>query len=384
MSFEKMFNQIKDDIITARRSIHKHPELDFELYQTSETICSVLDKYNISYKKGIAKTGILACIGTNTDKVLLIRADMDALPIKENTGLEYASVNDGVMHACGHDIHIASVLATAVILKQCEHLLNGTVKIMFQPAEETTGGALPMIEEGILDNPRVTCAIGGHVDSSIELGKIMIKCGALMASPDDFEIEFIGKSTHAAQPQNGINPIIPASEMACEMCKLQNDEFKDSVLSVCTLEANGGTNIIPDKAVLLGSFRSFDNSTREKACDTLKNTAREIAKNHNATCSFNYNFLYPPLINNADVTKDIFEAASRAIGEENISYFDKPLMTGEDFAYICERVPSCFFWYGGGKDKKFPLHSSQFEVDEKAIEICAKIFYEFSMKYLGE
>ncbi len=384
MSFEKMFNQIKDDIITARRSIHKYPEIDFELYQTADTICSVLDKYNISYKKGIAKTGILASIGTKTDKVLLIRADMDALPIEEKTDLEYASVNKGVMHACGHDIHIASALAIAVILKQCEHKLNGCVKIMFQPAEETTGGALPMIEEGILDNPKVTCAIGGHVDSAIELGKIMIKDGPLMASPDDFEIEFIGKSTHAAQPQNGINPIIPASEMALEMCKLQNDEFKASVLSVCTLEANGGTNIIPDKAVLLGSFRSFDNSIREKACNTLKNAACEFAKKHNAACKFNYNFLYPPLINNADVTKDISDAASRAIGKENVSYFDKPLMTGEDFAYICERVPSCFFWYGGRKDNAFPLHSSKFQVDEEAIEICAKIFYEFSMKYLGE
>ena len=381
MNFEELYKTIENEIIYIRRKIHSNPELGFEEFATSETICSVLDKYNISYKNKIAGTGILATIGNDNSAVLLIRADMDALPITENTGLEFTSQNKGIMHACGHDIHIASALAAAILLKKSEDKLKGTVKIMFQPAEETTGGALPMIEEGILKNPNVTCAIGGHVDSSIKLGQVKINDGPLMASPDDFELVFIGKSTHAAQPQKGISPIIPASKMVLELDKMQKEIFENNVLSVCTIKALGGKNIIPDKAQILGSFRSFDEDERIKADKIINETASKLAKEYNIDYEFTYNYLYPPLINDKAVTEMLRQTAQEHTG--NVSVFEKPLMTGEDFAYLCRYVPSAFFWYGGGNsDNAAPLHNSEFVVDEDAIKIASGIFYKFAVKYL--
>lgn len=384
MNFYSVYESIREEIINVRRSIHMHPELGFEEFETSKLICSVLEKYDIEYKSGIAKTGIVAKIGTKEDKVLLIRADMDALPVPEKTHLPFSSVNDGIMHACGHDIHIASALSAAIVLKKHEDELNGSVKIVFQPAEETTGGALPMINEGIMDNPRVTCAIGGHIAPDIEVGKIKLKCGPLMASPDDFTIKFIGKSTHGAQPQDGISPIIPASQFVCKTKEISDILCKNNtnVLSVCTIMANGGKNTIPDEAIVIGTFRSFDDESRYKARDILKSHAENIAAEHGAKTEFEYNFLYPPLVNDVQVTKMMDKTASEILGKENVLYFEKPLMTGEDFAYFAKAVPAVFIWYGGKTDSKEPLHSSKFAVSEDAIEVCSKLFCEFAIKYL--
>ncbi len=384
MNFTEEYKLIRDEIITARRSIHQNPELSFEEYETAKTICNVLDKYAIDYQSGIAKTGIAAHIGTKTDKVLVIRADMDALPIIENTELPYKSKVNGVMHACGHDIHIASALASALILKKHESELNGSIKIVFQPGEETSGGALPMIEEGILENPKVTCAIGGHVSPQLATGKLKYRKGALMASPDDFEIKFIGKSTHGAEPQNGISPIIPASEFICKTTAI-GDRLKEcgnSVLSVCTIISDGNTNIIPDTAVVKGTFRTFDEDSRHKAAKLLEDEARITASKYGAQTEYKYNFMYPPLINDDTITELLIKTAANTIGAQNISEFDKPLMTGEDFSYFAKNVPSVFFWYGASTGNGAPLHSSEFVADEKSIEICANIFCNFALTYL--
>ncbi len=383
MNFTAEYSLICNEIIAARRAIHQNPELSFEEYETAKIITDILLKHGIKYQSGISKTGIVAHIGTKTDKVLLIRADMDALPIEESTPLPYKSQNKGVMHACGHDIHTASALTAALILKKYESQLNGSVKIIFQPGEETSGGALPMIEEGVLENPKVTCAIGGHVSPQFDVGKIKYRKGPLMASPDDFEITFTGKSTHGAEPQNGISPIIPASEFVCKASDIGNELKKigDNVLSVCTIISDGNTNIIPDTAVVKGTFRAFDEKSRNKASKLLEDEAMSIAKKHGARIEFKYNFMYPPLINDAEITELLVQVAGKSLGAENISEFEKPLMTGEDFSYYAKNVPSVFFWYGA-RTNDAPLHSSEFVADEGAIEVCANLFCNFALKYL--
>ena len=384
MNFKAEYEAIKQTTMDARREIHRPPELEFEEIQPAETICSVLDKFGISYVRGIAKTGIVATIGKEYDKVLLIRADMDALPIEERTSLEFASENYGVMHACGHDIHIASALAAAVILKNNEHLLHGAVKVVFQPAEEGDGGATPMINEGILENPKVTCAIGGHVTAEYDVGVIRTKPGALMASPDDFSIKFIGKSTHGAEPQNGISPILPACEMVSKASEIQAKlcENYPDVLSVCSVIANGGINIIPDEALILGTFRSVSSENRKNAQVLLKEYAQKIADDYSCRLEFNYNEMFAPLINDEATTKVLCDIARAVVGEENVFIMQKHLMTGEDFSAFGEFVPSVFFWYGGKKDTATPLHSSDFVANEDAIEVCAHIFCEFANNYL--
>ena len=385
MDFHKEYSIIRDEIISLRRDIHKHPELSFEEYNTSSLICAVLDKYKISYKSKIAKTGICATLGVPGEKNLLIRADMDALPTEEKTEFEFSSVNKGVMHACGHDMHTASALATAIILKKHENELKGCVKIIFQPGEETTGGAMPMIEEGILESPKVTAAIGGHITPEFDNKIFKIKSGALMASPDDFSVKFIGKSTHGAEPQNGITPIIPASEFVIETQRLSKElcEGTPNVLSVCTVDSNGGVNTIPDEAIVLGTFRSFDESSRTKAKNALESLAEQIAKKHGVKLDYNYNFLYPPVINDENMTKFFINTAMNLYGDNSVILMDKPLMTGDDFSYFGKYVPSVYFWYGARGNKPSVLHSSDFNVNEDSIETCCAIFTAFTLSYLG-
>jgi len=386
MEFKKDYSEIKKTIIETRRKIHQYPELAFEEVMTAQTICAVLDNYGISYEKNIAKTGIVATIGTGEEKVLLIRADMDALPIEEKSGLDFSSKKPNIMHACGHDIHISAVLACALILKKYEKQLGGTVKIIFQPAEESTGGASPMIDEGILENPKVTCAIGGHVSGEFEVGVIRTKPGALMSSPDDFSVKFIGKSTHGAEPQNGISPIIPACEFVGISKEIEKELRQNSpdVLSICSVISDGSVNIIPDEALVLGTFRTIDSANRKRAQKLIGEYAKKISDKHSCRLEYEYHELYAPLINDEATTELLCDVASTVIGAENVVIMEKHLMTGEDFSEFGKYVPSVFFWYGGMTEKPIPLHSSELVINEDSIETAANIFCEFAIKYLGE
>lgn len=386
MDFKEKYLKIKNEIIDIRRDIHQNPETAFEEYSTADKICAFFDKYSISYKRGIAKTGVMAQIG-NGSRALMIRADMDALPIQEKTDLEFSSKKDGVMHACGHDIHISAALAAAYVLKQYETELNGAVKIVFQPAEETTGGALPMINEGIMENPETVAVIGGHTTPALRCGKVWIKEGALMASPDDFKVSFIGKSTHGAEPQNGINPIIPAAEFALKAenaVKSVLAENETYVLSVCGFDGSNGINIIPDTATVTGTFRSFSEDSRKKADKAIRELAENLCGKYTVKLSYTYNYMYPPVINDKKITKRLISAAENTIGKDNVLILDKPLMTGEDFSYYGKYAPASFMWYGCGlSDMEPPLHSSGFKADENAIEIAAEIFCRFATDFLA-
>lgn len=384
-NLQEQYRQIETEIIALRRELHQHPELEFDLYRTADTVCAFLDKYHIPYTRGIAKTGIVAEItGANPGKTLLIRADMDALPIAEQTGLPYASQTEGRMHACGHDIHTAAALAAAAILQQQKNALCGKVKLVFQPAEEDAGGAEPMIAEGILDDGIDAC-IAAHVAPQSETGTIEVRSGGIMASPDHFTIAIHGKSTHGAEPQNGHNPIAAAADLTCRLQTQVIPELNAAetcVLSVCYINGGEITNIIPDRADMGGTFRCFDNALRHRAKAAIERHCRQVEAQYGVTCELDYHFLYPPVVNDEALTESFAACAAKYLGKTSVHWLEQPFMLGDDFSYFAQRAPGCYFRLGCHTPGTpiYPLHSSRFSPDEACIGVGAVLMAAFALE----
>ncbi len=375
-----------EEVISIRRHIHQHPELSFEEYNTSAFVCSVLDKYHIDYKKGIVKTGIVALIkGKNPNKkTILLRADLDALPIEEKNTVDYKSQNVGVMHACGHDVHTASVLGTAIILNELKDSFEGTVKIMFQPGEEVLpGGSSLMIAEGVLENPVVDLAIAQHVFPSMEVGKVGFRKGMYMASTDELHITITGKGGHAAMAGEYNNPLVVAAHIITEIEKqfpfnidaegvARNTTNQiPTVVAFGKLEAKGATNVIPEKVYMAGTLRTMDETWRKEVKHTITTIINDTCKKYNTIAEINIIHGYPFLVNDAAVTERCKQCAIDYLGVENVE--DLPIrMTAEDFAYITQKAPSCFYRLGTGNaalNITSGVHTSTFNIDEKALEI---------------
>lgn len=399
-----------NEIVSIRRHLHQHPELSFQEFNTSEFVCNVLDKYQIEYTKGIVNTGILAVIKgvasrasatENTSmksKTILLRADLDALPIEEKNDVEYKSLNVGVMHACGHDVHTASVLGTAIILNQLKDQFNGAVKIMFQPGEEVLpGGASLMIKEGVLSNPKVDLALAQHVFPSMEVGKVGFRSGMYMASTDELHITINGKGGHAAMAGDYKNPILVAAHIITEIEKafpfiIDNEGVArnkqnniPTVIVFGKIEALGATNVIPEKAYLAGTFRTMDENWRKEVKQKIKQIIEKVCNDYNVTAEMNIENGYPFLINNVEVTNKAKQSAIEYLGKENIE--ELPLrMTAEDFAYISQEVSSCFYRLGTGNKQKgitSGVHTSTFNIDESALEISTGLMAWITIKELS-
>ena len=374
------------EVVSIRRHIHKHPELSFKEFQTSAFICSVLDTYNIAYQKNIVGTGIVAIIeGLNpSEKTILLRADLDALPIVEENKTDYTSVNEGIMHACGHDVHSASVLGTIIILTKLKNKFSGTVKIMFQPGEEVLpGGASLMIDAGVLNNPSVECAIAQHVFPSMPVGKVGFKSGMYMASTDEIHITIHGKGGHAAMPNEYTNPLNTAAAIIQTIEKEFPFYFDEegvskntyngipTVIAFGKIEGKGATNVIPSSVYLAGTLRTMDETWRTEIKEKIKQIIRSVGEKYNTTADINIENGYPFLVNDVHLTNRCKQMAIDYLGEENVE--ELPLrMTAEDFAYITQKVPSCFYRLGtGNKEKNIisGVHTSTFDIDEKALEI---------------
>lgn len=377
-----------EEVIAIRRHIHQFPELSFEEINTSAYVCSILDKHHIAYTKGIVKTGIVAIIeGKNpSKKTLLLRADLDALPIEEKNEVSYKSQHPGVMHACGHDAHTASVLGTAIILQQLKNDFEGTVKIMFQPGEEVLpGGASLMIKEGVLQNPKVDKAFGQHVFPSMEVGKVGFRKGMYMASTDELHITIFGKGGHAAMAGEYKNPLIVVAHIITEIEKqfpfvidedgvARNTENNiPTVIAFGKLEAMGATNVIPESAYLAGTFRTMDEKWRVAVKEKITHIIETICKTYQVTATIDIKNGYPFLMNDEVVTEQAKQAAILYLGKENVE--DLPLrMTAEDFAYITQEVPSCFYRLGTANKAQgitSGVHTATFNIDEKALEIAS-------------
>ena len=371
-----------DTILAVRRQIHQYPELSFKEYKTSEFIQQQLSNAGIDYSSGYVKTGIVAIIkGQNPEKkTILLRADMDALPIVEKNSVSYKSIHEGIMHACGHDVHTACALGAAFILNETKQDWEGTVKIMFQPGEEVLpGGASLMINEGVLENPKVDKAIALHVFPSLSVGKVGFKSGMYMASTDELYITVNGKGGHAAMPADYVNPLIIASQILLEIENrfMKNGALKGSVgeniptvVAFGKISGMGATNVIPDKVELAGTFRTMDEVWRAKVHEELHQLVKTISKQYGIESVLRIEKGYPFLVNDEDFTNNCFSYASDYLGKENVE--ELPLrMTAEDFAFISQQVPSCFFRLGTASlngEHRSGVHTPTFNIDEKALE----------------
>jgi amidohydrolase len=379
---KKLAHGYFDRVRSIRHHLHQHPELSFKEFETSKFIQQQLKDAGIQFTTGYVKTGIIAIIkGKNADKkTVLLRADMDALPIEEKNEVTYKSVNNGVMHACGHDVHSSCALGAAFILNELKQDWEGTVKIMFQPGEEVLpGGASLMIKEGVLENPKVNSAIALHVFPSMEAGKVGFKSGMYMASTDELYITVNGKGGHAAMPADYINPLIIASEILLEINNtFSNEDFLQksggenipTVVAFGKIEGKGATNVIPDKVEIAGTFRTMDEKWREKVHELLHEMVKKISTKYNTTSVLRIEKGYPFLVNNKEVTESCSAAARNYLGNEQVE--ELPVrMTAEDFAFITQEVPSCFFRLGTANKQKgitSGVHTATFDIEEKALE----------------
>ena len=364
------------ETIEIRRFLHKNPELSFKEYQTSNFIQSILSKNKIPFTNGHVKTGVIAKIEGNNpgDKEILLRADMDALPIHEENQEDYCSNNKGVMHACGHDVHSASLLGAGLILNELKSEFNGTIKLVFQPGEEKIpGGAKLMIKDGLLNNNPQAC-MAQHVYPDLQAGKVGFRSGIYMASADEIYVTVKGSGGHAALPHLLNDPVLMTSQIINNLQQIIsrfNKPDNPSVLSFGYLEALGETNIIPDKVMLKGTFRTFDEDWRFKAHDKMKEIAHSICKSSGGSCDFDIKIGYPFLVNDKVVTENAKNTAIKFLGKENVIDLDLR-MTSEDFAFISQERPSCFYRLGTGDGNTVKrLHTSSFDVNEECFSISS-------------
>jgi len=377
-----MINKIKqltesafDEIVEIRRHIHKNPELSFKEHKTSAYIKSVLTGWGIPFTEDIADTGIVVLLEGNnpSSKTIALRADFDALPIPEENDVDYCSVNKGVMHACGHDAHTASMLGAVKILNSIKQEWEGSVKFIFQPAEEMLpGGAQQMIKEGVLENPKVEKMIGQHVFPDLEVGKVGFCSGKYMASTDELHITINGKGGHAALPEKYNNPLLAAAKLILDLeSSFVKDKELPSVLAIGFIEGLGSTNVIPDKVKLKGTLRAMDEDFRATAHKRMQKIALEIAKYYGLEIDFDIRKGYPSLVNDVALTENAIVLAKEYLGTENV--IDLPIrMTAEDFAYYSHQVPSCFYRLGTRNEQKgivHGLHTSKFNIDEESLKI---------------
>lgn len=367
-------DEILPQAIQWRREFHQNPELSACEFETAEKISSLLDEFGILHQKGLAGTGIVGIIKgeKGEGKTIALRADMDALPIIETSGLGYASKNEGVMHACGHDMHIASLLAVVKILNSLKSEFSGNIKFIFQPSEEKyPGGAIQMIEQGVLENPKVDMILGMHVMPELPCGVAGFKTEKYMASTDEIYITVCGKGGHAANPQQNIDPIVIGSQIVLALQQLVSRYASPNiptVLSFGKFIGDGRTNIIPDNVKIEGTLRTFDEKWRAKAHELIHQIAENTALAMGASCDVFIDKGYPFLYNNPELTTAVKKSAMEFLGEENIVDMDLR-MTAEDFAYFAEHVPACFYRIGVGfpNGEKYNLHASNFTLNEEAM-----------------
>ena len=375
-------------MINLRETIHMYPEDGFSEFTTSKIIIEELEKLGIKVQKNVAKTGVVGLIeGKYPGKTVLLRADMDALKIQEQADVEYKSKIDGMMHACGHDGHVAGLLGAAMILNELKDNLHGNVKLVFQPAEERDGGALPMIEEGVLENPKVDAAFAAHLWGYLNEGEVHLKEGPMMASPDIFNIKVIGKGGHGAVPQEAIDPIVITCQIVNSLQTIVSRKINplDPVVITCgRIQGGDCHNVIPNEVELEGTIRTFNEETRNWVPKVMEDLIRGITTSQGAAYEFKYEPKYPALINDKDMTSLAKESLKKVVGEENVFDLKEPNMGGEDFAYFAQKVPSAFIFVGIANNKSEPVihHNPYFKWDSKNVGILAQSLSQIAIDYL--
>jgi amidohydrolase len=376
-------------LIEYRRDFHKNPELGFEEHRTSDTIKEFLDKEGIEYFE-TAGTGICGLIKGKEGRTVGIRADMDALPIQDMKACEYSSRNAGKMHACGHDAHTAILMGAAKILNGMKDNLGGNVVLLFEPAEETTGGARIMISEGVLEKPYVEAVIGLHVDENIDSGMVGVKKGVVNAASNPFTIRIKGKGGHGARPEATVDPVVIASSVVMNLQTIVSRELTPTVPAVLTIGTiNGGTaqNIIPEEVVLTGIIRTMTTEHREYVKMRLRDIAEGITLSMRGTCQVDIEESYPCLYNDDGMLELLKDSAGEQLGEENVIDLDKPSLGVESFAYFSIERPSVFYFLGCRNEDKgitHPAHSNKFDIDEDCMAAGVAVQCAAAYKYLND
>jgi amidohydrolase len=387
---QELSQSIFNEVVANRRHLHSHPELSFHEVETSAYVAGKLDELGLTYQR-MADNGLVALIKGEkpSDQVVALRADMDALPITEANDVPYKSQNTGVMHACGHDAHTSSLLGTAKILTQLKSQFAGTVKLIFQPAEEKLpGGASLMIKEGVLENPKPQAVLGQHVMPLIDAGKVGFRAGKYMASTDELYVTVRGKGGHGAQPQQNIDPIIITAHIITALQTIVSrsaDPKSPTVLSFGKIIANGATNVIPNEVYLEGTFRTMDEAWRNDAHKKIKKMAEGIAESMGGSCEFNIMRGYPFLINEEKLTANTRAHAEDYLGKENVLDLDI-WMAAEDFAYYSQVADSCFYRLGTRNESRgitSSVHTPTFDVEESAFKISTGLMAYLALKQLG-
>lgn len=379
-------------LIDVRRHLHAHPELSYQEKETMEYVSAQLTKAGIEHQTNFGGYGIIGYIkGKNPDKkIIALRGDMDALPIDEQNDVTYKSCRKGVMHACGHDVHTTCLLGAALALNACKNDWEGTVKLIFQPAEERLpGGAFIMIKEGVLKNPDVETIAGQHVLPQLETGKVAFRPGISMASCDEIFITVKGKGGHGAMPHLAVDPVLVSAHIIVALQQIVSrraDPTMPTVLSIGKLQAEGTTNVIPQQVYMEGTLRTFDEQWRATAKEKIRSICENVAASMDAICELTILDGYPFLRNDEALTALARNAAEEYLGKENVE--DLPVrMTAEDFSYYSQEIPAVFYRLGTGNQEKgivSPIHTPTFDVDEKCLTIGAGVMAWIAFKQLAE
>ncbi|MBP9885532.1 MAG: amidohydrolase [Leptospiraceae bacterium] len=379
------------ELVQYRRAIHSKPELKYEEENTAEIVKLHLKKLGLTFQDRIAKTGIVSLIDSGIPgKTVLVRADMDALPIHEENTTDYISQNPGVMHACGHDAHTSVLMGLAEEIKQDIQSIipRGKVLLVFQPAEEGGSGADKMIEEGILDKYKVDAAFALHVWNHVDIGKVGVVDGTMMASVDEFQITVIGVSGHGAMPQHTVDPIVVSAHIITALQTIVSrsvDPLEPCVVTVGTIHGGNAFNVISETVVMTGTVRTYSKKVYEEVPEKLKKIVTGIAESFGAKVEINYKRVDKPTINNPAMANIVREAAYKVLGKDSVTEDEVRTMGGEDFSAFLMKVPGCYFFIGSrNKEKGFvnPHHSSKFDFDENAMGIGLTVLKEVVKTYL--
>jgi len=383
---QRLAAEVESHIIAHRRALHAIPETGFEERCTAAYVTETLSGLGLPVRTGIATTGVTALLDTGLEgPVVMLRADMDALPVTEATGLPFASRHEGRMHACGHDAHMAMLLGAAemlsAIVREEPGRLRGKVLFLFQPAEEGPGGAAPMIAEGVLDEPKVDVCLGAHVWPSLPVGTVGVKPGPLMAAMDRFELAVHGRGGHAATPHLCVDALETATQVVGALQRVvsrMTDPLEPVILTIGELHAGTAYNVIPGEARMAGTVRTFSPDVRAAWEDRIRTVADGVCAAMGATATLDFHYCHGPVINTPRVAEVVRRAVVEARGEQAVTT-PTPTLGGEDFSCFLERIPGCFFFVGCGGD--VPIHNPRFDLDERCLALGAETFVRATLLF---
>jgi amidohydrolase len=383
MDFRALVYDHKDLIVNTRRDLHRIPEIGYCEEKTSRYITDFLKREGVPVQSGITKTGVMATLDTGKPgKTILIRSDIDALPITEDTGLPFASTHEGTMHACGHDAHMAMALGAAKIVDGFKDKLQGTIKFLFQPAEEVAGGAKRMIDAGVMENPKVDHCFGCHVWPGVPEGAIGVKAGPLMAAMDKFHIKIIGKGGHGAMPHLCVDALEVGTQVVNAFQRVvsrQMNPLSPTVITIGSFHAGTAFNIIAPEAELTGTTRTFDRTIWQQWPERLEKILGGVCGSMGATYALDFVQGCPPVMNDPEMADLVRRCAGAVVGKENIVE-PEPTMGGEDMAFFLEAARGCFYFIGAGREGGAPIHNPKFTLNEDimlfGVETYCRIIWE--------